>query len=265
MDYSTIDLDALRKLPTYRLPPSYHLQDSPGNGCFGDHPPGYPTYFTRSVYTRSGNNPGRGPQMVIEHEGTLYVVQHHDDWKRGKDWDGVREIWDRRLRKLWRPLPLGHERVRLWVEDAYRHHAHCYVDDARPAGDSDRTVIWPVPSYKLEHFHDDPRFSDEWRAREQARVADANREIALYAKKVCVPENHAAYRRVHRFYPEHVPDLDLIAHPPDRHGGQWWETEAERPTPETCSPRAPASWGARHPMNESWCQWCGWRGEKEGA
>jgi hypothetical protein len=49
-DYSTINKDALNRLPIVKLPPTYRLQAGMGNGCFLD-PPGYPTYFTQSVYT----------------------------------------------------------------------------------------------------------------------------------------------------------------------------------------------------------------------
>jgi hypothetical protein len=55
-DYSAINLTELQKLKTYNLPNSYRLQENYGNGCYMD-PPGYPTYFTQSVYTQTIDHP----------------------------------------------------------------------------------------------------------------------------------------------------------------------------------------------------------------
>ena len=43
IDLSTLDLDEVRKLPVYKLPPTYRL-GSYGQGCAGD-APGFPTYM----------------------------------------------------------------------------------------------------------------------------------------------------------------------------------------------------------------------------
>src|SRR4051812_49187147 len=118
MDFSTLNLDRLKKLPRYSLPPTYQLQQGSGNGCSGD-PPGYPTYFTRSVYTRHGNHPRNGPYMVIVFEGVNYVIPTQEE---------------KLVRNLWLPLSLDHPRTRLWISGTYRHHNHCYGD-----------VIYPVP------------------------------------------------------------------------------------------------------------------------
>ncbi len=257
MDFSTLNLDRLRKLPTCKLPPTYRLQEHSGNGGMGD-PPGFPSYFTRSVYTSHGNTPHRGPNTVILFEKKLYVVELAE-WKPGETWDTRHARYNERLRSLWAPLPIDHVRTRCWIESAYRHNHSCYIDDSKPAGNNDRLLVYPVPSYKLEHFRDDPRFSDEWRASEKAIVALKNREIEAYAASIAIPENHSAYRRVHEFYPDHTPDLALIANPSKHHPGQWWETEAEQPTPETCKPRSLGP----HPINHTWCQWCGWRESEE--
>jgi hypothetical protein len=49
LDFSTINIDALQRLPSVTLPTTYRLQAGSGNGCFGD-APGFPTYFTRSPH-----------------------------------------------------------------------------------------------------------------------------------------------------------------------------------------------------------------------
>jgi len=219
MDFSTIDLEALTKLATYTPSRGYHLQDSPGNGCAGD-PPGFPTYFTRSVYTSSGNEPRRGPVQVI---------------------------------KLWKPLPYQHPRVQAWIRETYRHMAHCYTDDkglvAKPEYGKSGMLIYSLDGYTggLKTFVDDPRFSDEWRTKEKAAIEQFNAERRALAAQVAVPENHKAYRFVYKFYPEHQPDLALIRNPPKEVGGHWWETEAVQPTPEKCAPRSMGP----HPINGS--------------
>lgn len=248
MDFSTIDIDRLRKLPTCELPPRYTLQAHPGNGCAGD-PPGFPSYFTRCIYTPSGNDPARGPTMVISlpRDGKNYVIARAED-----PYNATRHA--ALLMSLWRPLPLDHERVRLWIGDTYRDVKHCYRDDQGlvTSKDDHGIFIFPVPYYKLRHFQDDPRFSEEWRTKERAAVEAYNRDIQERATRLATPENHQAFRRVVEFYPDHKPDLALIQDPP-KVPVQWWETDATAPTPETCKPR----W-REHPINGSWCQWCGW-------
>ena len=102
MDFSTLNVAKLKKLDQYKLPPSYQLQDGSGNGCAGD-PPGYPTYFTRNVYTKFGNDPPHGrPSMVITFERVHYVVGNGD-------YDAQSAL----LHRLWSPLPIDHPRTRL--------------------------------------------------------------------------------------------------------------------------------------------------------
>lgn len=247
MDFSTINLALLKKLPRYTLLAGHTLQKSSGNGCFLD-APGYPTYFTRSVYDRHGNNPYSGAQMVIEFEGVLYVVQGEED---------SHEKMQALLRRLWIQLPVDHPRVQLWREAVYQHMANCYTDEQQIAEPFEygrsAIVIWPIPNYKLRQFHDDERFSEEWRAKEKASVEQENAERHAKYAKVCIPENHIAVRSIREFYPEHQPDEALIANPPKSVPPQWYETLAEQPTAETCKPR-----GMIHPINKTWCQWCGW-------
>ena len=260
LDFSTINVDRLKMLTPITLPPTYRLQDDCGNGCAGD-PPGYPTYFTRSVYTQYGNSPGRGPETVITFEGRHYCVEHSRDW-RGGSWEELQGKREKLYRELWRPLPIDHERTRAWIQATYAHHHHMYLDDAGEyqTGKDYRkdwnSFVFPVPYYKLESFRDDPRFSDEWRMREKARVEMMKAEIIALASKIATPENHCAVRIVRRYYPEHEPILEWIKTSPGQ-VGNWWETAAKRPTPEEC----PGQYSMTHPCNGSWCQWCGWRQE----
>lgn len=241
MDYSTINLDKLRTLPTFTLPPGFRLQEGSGNGCAGD-APGYPTYFTRSVYTRYGASPRYGPQTVITHNGAHYIVATEKT---------THEKEKELLRSLWLPLPLGDERVRLWIRDAYRHHNSCYN------GWGDDMEIYPVPDYRLPTFGDSPH----WSAARRAENEEKAREILARVAALATPENHNAVRLVSRFYPGYQPEPDLISSPPREAGPYWWETEATNPGPERCTEtqrhggRAP--W--RHPINKTWCQWCGWK------
>jgi len=250
-DLSTINRERLEKLPTAKIAGSYHLQQDPGNGCYGD-PPGYPTYFTKNVYTPAGNTPPRGPTLillglVIESAGDSFTT-----------WEAHKAKRDALHRELYIPLPEDHPRVQAWISSHYQYSKHCYYD---PSGTRrGYTGIWPVPSYELKHFHDDPRFSDERRTKEKAAIEQANSEIIEARRKLVYPDNHKAVRRIREFYPEHQPCLDLIENPPQRYPGDWWGRYATRPTPEECKP-VEKIYNYRHPSSGTWCQFCGWYAE----
>ena len=321
-DYSTLDAAALRRLPVWKPAPTYTLQTDPGNGCYGD-PPGYPTYFTRSVYTQNGNSPSRGTTQVICFDGVNYATMSADE-----DFD---KHYVPRLRRLYKPLAESHPRVQAWIVSQYIHSAHCYRDpgpyhvgpvtknswergtygsgcrqvvtqldpggqrfdkceDAQAFvksfdewahadivgvekadfGRSPAMLIYPVPDYHLRTFHDDPRFSRQWRKKEQATIAQANKEIEARYARVCIPENHQAFLAVRKFYPDHqVPVREVlngagqmmsysyIEVPPVDRVGDWWEREATCPSPRNC----PGSYGRKHEKGK-WCQYCGQKGEE---
>jgi hypothetical protein len=257
-DWSTINLSKLHAKRIYKLPATYRLQDDPGNGCSGD-PPGYPSYFTRSVYTQHGNSPASAPEYVILHAGRIYEAiprrTHYEKWG---------EI----LHALWLPLPVDHPRTVAWMQSTYSHHRHCYRDLDQVIKPSESggpaTIIYPLQrfwfaSYGFREFKDDPRFSDEWRSKEKAAIEQHNAELMPKYLAVCVPENHSAVNIIRRYYPDHAPRLDWIETAPPA-PGNWWETATEPPAPEDC----PGQYSMKHPVNGSWCQWCGWRAEKGG-
>lgn len=246
MDTSTINQQELNKLPCLNLAAFHnnrlHLQDSSGNGCAGD-PPGYPTYFTRCVYTTTGNSPRPGvPHLTI-------LERVVDDGRL--HYEKIREI----LHRLWVPLPLDHERTRLWILSTYTHFHHCYEDVNRPEFNRPGTLIFPVPAYELKQFTDDQEWSEEYRAAKKAEVDAFNKMETDRAEIIAVPENHKAVKLIQRFYPDYRPEVDLIENPPKQHVGDWWETEETQPTEEKCA--STQRWGKKHPFNVTWCQWCG--------
>lgn len=262
MDFSTIDLDKLTKRPTFRLPGGtdattrigkWSIQEEPGCGCFGD-PPGYPSYFLRAVYV-GGNNPQRGPQHVITYEGKHYVIDTADD-----DWDMHKRV----VAALYKPTPMDSERFKLWERATYKHHHHCYRDDENKVVDvSDgNLLIYPLPNYKLKKFVDDTRFNDEWRRNAIQEVESYNADIQARAAALAVPENHSAVRIIKKYYPDYVPNLELIAKPDLVNVGDWWETEASRPSKEECrATRRHKTIGSQdhdETNEKDWCQWCGW-------
>lgn len=247
IDWSTINLTALIKRPLWEPYKNTYAADQMGQGCYMD-PPGYPSYFLRSVY-HNGNSPGRGAVTIIrgpEGEGDRVILTADEDHDKIAP----------RLRKLWAPLPLDHERTRLWVLSVYMHLKHCYRDDdGIVAGKGENgMIVWPVPSYKLRHFVDDKRFSEEWRTAERTAVEAYNTDIRERAALVATPANHSAVRRIREFYPEHTLDLALIANPPTSHAGQWWETTATQPSIADCHSRNGI--GVKDHATQ-WCQWCG--------
>jgi len=230
LDLSTLNGVELRKLPVYKLPPSYHLQRESGNGCFLD-PPGSPSYFTRSVYTQHGNSPNRGVEEVISFDGMLYATRSTSDWKSGV-WDGMR--YAARLMSLWSKLPFEHPRTQLWIGQVHQHLRHIYVDSAQMAEPLENgkpaMIVFPVSGHKLRRFVDDERFSEDWRAKERAAVEALNASVRERYAKVAMIDNHAAVRRIRRFYPEYAPNEAAIRAAEERPAqGDWWERYAERP------------------------------------
>ena len=252
LDLQTINLDVLRSLPTYELPPSYRLQADPGNGCYGD-APGYPTYFTRSIYTSHGNGTpyrqGR-PSQVILFEGVNYVTGFH----------GQTDVQRNTLMaRLYKPLPEDHERVQQWERSIYAHQHHCYLHPTEVGeyGRGRKMIIFPLPSYKLKSFVDDPRFSEDWRQKAKAEVAAHNREEQMLAEAVCIPENAAAVVYIREVYPEHQPRLDWIETSPST-TGDWWTVEAKRPTRKTCPGPYPNNHHRMIHNDKGRCQYCGY-------
>lgn len=288
MDWTTINLKVLHTLPAYKLPPTYFLQRSPGNCCAGD-PPGYPTYFTRSIWTQSGNSPpwNRCPQQVISRAGRLYVTR--GPWGKRYDragkrwvgsvnlrsWDDQQDCYDRLMRRLWRPLPLEHPRTQAWIAAQLRHFRNCYHDPRFAEHSIGATHIGP---FKIEDLIVIARgIGLEVPAVllhcEQGNAGDVL--VSLSGLSKVDIDAYAAFladiydrlfkgnRAIRRFYPEFKTE-DYTGGPGllERHSGNWWETEAEQPTPETCKPRYGGGRGG-HPVNSSWCQWCGWRKEDD--
>ncbi|MFA5401259.1 MAG: hypothetical protein WC359_12500 [Dehalococcoidia bacterium] len=218
--------------PGYKLPDGFHLGDR-GCGCFLE-PPGHPTYFVRPIYNSRGDSPSRPPYYKLS--GTGY-----------EDLDDL----------PFTPIPYESPRVKEWEINLYRHMTRCYHDES--IEDRDKTMIFPVPYYKLKHFLDDPRFSEEWRIKERAAIKQANDAVIAHALKVAVPENHRAYLAVKKYYPDAKPRLELIGRSKFPPSSNWWTIMEERPTPDKC----PGEYGKPHPVNGDWCQFCGWMGKKE--
>ncbi len=259
-DLSTLDPAKLAALPLLgELTRGYHLQRDPGAGCFLD-PPGFPSYFTRAVYTASGADPGRGPTTVIDSpEGPRVLYTAETAWLRGETHEAMAARHAAGLRALYRPLPEDHPRVQAWRAAVHGHLTTCYIDDAGLAEPAEygrpALIIFPTPSYKLRDFHDDARFSDTWRAAERAAVDAYNRDkIAAYTR-VATLDNHAAVRHIREFYPSYAPTAESIEADRlrARAAGDWWERYAVRPTPAQCAP--PAFLGEHRSVG--WCQFCG--------
>ena len=235
-DTSTIDHVRLSRLSEFQV--SYlHLGDE-GMGCALD-PPGYPTYFLQPVYTSNGNNPGRGPQTVL----LGHVVETHDT------------PYEQRaalMKRFYLPLPWEHPRVQAWVRNVFRHQGCMYYDDA--AEGRDKQFVFPVPYYKLKTFRDDPRFNDEWRAGERARVAATNQAILDYYTPRAIPANATAVRTVREFYPDFSDEEATVlinARPTEMSG--WWERHDEPPALGEC----PGDVRVNLKHKNERCQFCG--------
>jgi hypothetical protein len=249
-DLSTINLTELEKLPVYTLPPTYRLQDDPGNGCYLD-PPGYPTYFTRSVYTSHGNSPRKGAETVIFGR----VLETSNDWRPGDDWDTVSARRNALMKRLYMPLPFEHPRVQAWVVSVMTHSAHCYRDTERLEYGKPGTLIYPVPDYKLKTPRIDPHWTPEYTATVQAEADAFNKQEIERATRIATLDNHIGVQQIREFYPDFTPPTDWLTGSglPIARLGDWWERYAERPTPAECTP---PKWFGAH-RSQGWCQFCG--------
>lgn len=277
-DWSTINLDELRKLPVFDyVKHGYHLQDDSGNGCAGD-PPGYPSYFTQAVYNSQGNNPASGFNYVIVHDGKAYGIDPIK-WQAGETWEKRQESQKELFRRLWKPLPIDHPRTQAWIIATFAHHKNCYqVPELRAQGKnwSDAMLIWPggclgkTPfgklknlEFEVEHARKHSAF-DKWTPIEQGKfIADVeanNKRVTRFCEIVAVPANHDGTIIVQRYYPDFFPTKALLDDGLESEGN-WWETLATKPTPQTC----PGQYGNAHPVNGKWCQFCGWHEEEAAA
>ena len=266
IDTSTLNIEKIKQLPTYKLPPTYRL-GSYGSGCAFD-APGFPSYMVQPIYTGNGGSPRKAPDAVLELDGTLYILRG----QQGGDWDAHYALYQKRLHSLWVPLPMDHVRVQMWMKDAYRHWHHCYRDVERPEYKKPGTLIYPIPYYKLARpstIKITPGTPEAEVTKiqyaiqcELDRVKAENEFEEMRAKRIAIPENHQAVLHIQKFYPEYQPNLEWIANPPESEGrGSWWETAAERPNAETCTPRNSlmgGGWNWRHPKEPGHhCHFCG--------
>ena len=275
IDISTLNIAAVKQLKTYTLPPSYHLGGY-GSACSLD-APGFPSYMVQGVYTKFGNTPSKAPGHVLSIDGSLYIMEPPRIHAYGS-WEAYWAAYRKLLHSVWRPLPLDHERVQLWMAHVYQHFARCYRDVERPEHGRPGTLIFPIPDFQIKH----PKVltipatatdKEITQIRESQRLENElteslNATERIRAEYVATPENHLAVLSIREFYPEHQPNLEWIANPPRLSQADWWETAATKPTPETCAPRN--SLGGRenfdwsHPTDPGrHCHFCGHDNPKE--
>lgn len=191
MDFSTIDVNKLRRHTLYKKPATYTIDTRPGSANFLD-APGYPTHFLRNVYTQYGNDP-KGEEILVINDpadvDTCYVVSQ--GYPR------------RSFRRLWVPLPEFHERVQLWEMQVYDYMHECY---ARPVGE--RNVS---DCYILKY------------TKEREIIQDEGYQQYVF------PDNALAILLIREFYPEHIPQEEWLAHGTGIGGAQhdWWNCYSE--------------------------------------
>jgi len=236
VDLSTIDLDKLKRYEIYnpariqRYTPDSHM----GSGCFLD-APGYPSYFLQSVWDSSGNN-----EIVIG------IVDDKGDLRDLP----VKRNREETLRELWRPLPVDHPRVELWIQHVYQYFVHCYGDPQ--LGDKQRnvsnTVSWPVSRFERplrpkstvqvfgyrdgKHGMFEAKLDPvEYRQMLRDYRTELKHLLQDRWRVASNPENHLAVLAIREFYPEHQPNLDYIKNPPKRSQEDWFERYATPPDP----------------------------------
>jgi len=246
-DLSTINKNVLESLPEYKKPKTYKIDNHMGNGCFLD-APGYPSYFTQSVYTSRGDSPRFGPEYVIFGR------------ELPNDFDERQKV----LEDLYIKLPIDNVRVQEWIKYLFKYFNHCYVDDSLgpQAMNADKLIIWPIPYYKLKSFHYPYdrknnrayHYSKNLRIKRREAIAHENNILIEKNRKICIPENHDAYRHIKRVYPDaKVEDYIKYIKTPVK-AYNWYERLSKKPLPDEC----PGEDWRKHPVNGNWCQVCGW-------
>lgn len=233
--YETLNLPAISsRMNIYQKPVTYSVNRHMGSGCFGD-PPGYPSYYLRSVYTQFGNEPRKGTSQVLQVEDKLYAVPSL--WK-----PGAREAF---LNKLYLPLPEDHPRVQAWEQWVYTHFAHCYGHPGKTM-DAANLIIWPIREHTFISLGMFAREID-WReipeiGDEQVKLIMASREAAVKAEResyrtslrpFITIDNYRPVTYIRQWYPDHKPRLDWVAKAPGL-SGDWWERHTSVPDPEEC-------------------------------
>ena len=243
---ATLHAEGVDRLPVYTLPPTYRLGD-PGMGCYGD-PPGFPTYYLRPVYNGHGNTPRNAPDAVLL--GTDGKLRRAEPKTTGGAGDDLRRaaFW----RNLYRALPIEHPRVQAWIAATMSHLATCYQDEERPEYGRAGTLIFPVPSYKLRTFADDPRWNEEYRAAGKAEADAFNRMEIARATTIATVDNHRGVRAIRAFYPDWMPSPGMVNGIPGYRSAGWWTTGDEKPAPEVCP--GDVSVSLLHTAER--CQWC---------
>lgn len=142
LDYTTIDRKALDAavatgncgLARYAntatflaAHPGLRLSDSLGAACFMD-APGFPSYFIRSVYTRKGDSPDKGPAEVLDLGDLGCYVVESADWQLGDTWENRQAEKLALFLSIWSPLPLDHPRTQAWLYSCYAYFGRCWED-----------------------------------------------------------------------------------------------------------------------------------------
>lgn len=246
LDTTTIDMEKLaRRCREYTLPPTYRLQQAPGgNGCYLD-PPGYPTYFTRRVYTQHGSSPARGPGMLLFGRAVPeYTGDGEAQWA----------LW----RAIYRPLPIDHPRVVEWMGNLLRQKANCYqIPKELSRSGRDTMMVWPLPGYELKKFVDDPRFSDEWRASARAEVETWNMERIEQLRPYSGVGHHRAVLAIREVYPDFSDEAaEKMIAAGSKLLSSWWERHDVPPLPGQC----PGDREVSRTHKDEHCQFCGGHG-----
>lgn len=272
MDWSTINIEQLYKLPVYTLPPTYRLSDGVGSGCFMD-PPGFPTYFLKHVYDRHGNQPDGTPDNVIKFGDRLFVVANDTDWEIDHTWETVNAVRAARLKDLWRPLNIDHARTWAWMSEVKGYFKNCFVDPRKPKCNHAGELQIGLSSNFLEtmgvHFGlEVPVSVLEHRVPEPGEVPTHSTYVMSIRRRT-----ERAYLYIQEWYPEFsFGDYLQIRVGYGKGGpGNWWETfDSAARTADECNTQLHERYGTNgyphawiHPVNKTWCQQCGWHGEQE--
>ena len=127
---------------------------------------------------------------------------------------------------------------------------------------ADKVIIWPIPSYKLKSFsypynyrlNKAYHYSKNLRLKRKEAIAQENNILIEKYRKICIPENHDAYRHIKRVYPDAKAEdyIKYIKTPVKAYN--WYERLSKKPSPDEC----PGEDWRKHPVNGNWCQVCGW-------
>lgn len=212
-DYSTIDVDRLRQHTTLtdwlkqNKRARGHMRPHDGTSSYDRFPPGHPIHFTQQVQHYTGTI---DDLLVIADPNNRALVYPHYD-KENRYQQRFEEgallryyvVGQLGWKALWRPLPLEHPRVQIWMYDIF-------LDYGREFLEHDHKTFFSYPPFPRSSVHEpkiDPHWKESYIAQVRAQYhldyTAEQAEIEMHARRYATFERNRAVSLVRKFFPQY--------------------------------------------------------------